>query len=1012
MKHRNRSILVIALAVVMVLTMALGSFVSADDGKQTLNGSSSTAQTVLESGHYKITRDVTYASGIKIADNATVYIEIPAGLTLTCHGINGRGYDYWCKFWLGFGQSTDATPGIEVGEGAVLHITGEGSLCAEGGDGLAGQDGTTGTDIEIYCWSLYPLNSAEMEKEYIYGGTAGTGGQGAIAPAPAIGGKTGTPGQETSPAGGYLDNTKGPYESLGRSEDGGNGSSGSAMGTVYIEGSVSVTATAGGGDYNLPGKGGVETRTTYYKTHAFKGYTMLAGFLSLGAPGGGGSAANPSAIIGGGGGAGGAGGSGLCGSCQVKSGTIDKTFDFTKTYTNGADGTTAQGGSGGLSYQLKASGYDKLKAGVGGTKGGNGAGGTLYITEAASVNGISGKDLTRSDLGGETTETQGQGAKVVLLTRVEVTAKLGEDPYTNRSIYLTHSSLGKIDLEEMANTPGTYFGYIPTGATNLKIYADSEFTSYTIDAPTTATVTQSLQFETCQVNLSLDGGSYGSVGDHKITFMKGSTLTNTFTEETAGLFKANICLSSDGEDNYEIYVDGVDYEKSMTVARGAVVEAPFYTMTVKVDLNSSGSVAGYEGRQVTLNKGDRFAARMDEETTGVYKAIVPGEDASGVIAYTIGIGDDRSENLLTAETGAETTITYYNIAITLSDDGQNWKNVLVNIMGDGKLKNAPEVLSGTQGTGVYKVILFGEDATTYSIVTDGVVTQSQIQATDPAKRDITVNFFTARVELTKDGKNWDKDASVMLKRNGDTAYVLPYDSSSKTYTAKGIEANTYDVFVYGTASPADTGVTISDGTKETIDYFTITYHKNIEGSTSGDKVQVYQENTVPTVASAPYEAGYTFIRWKTGAEASSADYIPAAVTSPVEVYASWVRPQVSLGELVRCTETGVTAQNGPYFRFTNLAVQGYPLESPVIGTMTVALENVKLISTDMPAGWENTGKWDLATGNGKYIFQMDTGSKLTVADAQTYLRSLIFERNSNSGSCSVQVSVYGNTTVK
>ena len=73
-------------------------------------------------------------SGMSVADNATVVLYVPAGVTLTAKGGNGSG-------------QTGGGAGIRVPSTATLIITGEGAVNATGGNagnGGKGSDGKSG----------------------------------------------------------------------------------------------------------------------------------------------------------------------------------------------------------------------------------------------------------------------------------------------------------------------------------------------------------------------------------------------------------------------------------------------------------------------------------------------------------------------------------------------------------------------------------------------------------------------------------------------------------------------------------------------------------------------------------------------------------------------------------------------------------------------------------------------------------------------------------------------------
>ena len=221
-------------------------------------------------------------SGLKI--HGTVYLYVPAGLTITCEGANADG-------------RTGAGAGIELASGNTLYIIGGGTVKAYGGKAENGRNGDDGTDAS---WS---------NDSYTYVGNGGAGGNGGGGAGAGIGTRGGTGG--TGGAGGAGHNASGDYWENTNAVDGSageTGGTGGAMGTLYVANGITVNAV--GGNYEglsagSPGNYG----SSYIANEDSYNYAMSGG--AGGAGGGfGGAAAN----IGTGGPGGGAGGGGSSGS--------------------------------------------------------------------------------------------------------------------------------------------------------------------------------------------------------------------------------------------------------------------------------------------------------------------------------------------------------------------------------------------------------------------------------------------------------------------------------------------------------------------------------------------------------------------------------------------------------------------------------------------------------------------------------------------------------------------------
>ena len=146
------------------LTSAVEKAVATNVAKD-LYSSSYSGGSTLSSGVYYLSANKTFGSassgtnGLKIASGATVYIYIPAGVTLTANGKNGSG-------------TTGGYAGILVPSGSKLVFLGEGTVVAKGGKAGNGADGGKGDD--------FPYSTSGSEQLYVpAGGKGGAGGGGA-----------------------------------------------------------------------------------------------------------------------------------------------------------------------------------------------------------------------------------------------------------------------------------------------------------------------------------------------------------------------------------------------------------------------------------------------------------------------------------------------------------------------------------------------------------------------------------------------------------------------------------------------------------------------------------------------------------------------------------------------------------------------------------------------------------------------------------------------------------------
>ena len=281
-----------------------------------LSAGSSSGRT-LSAGRYYVDQNITFSnvatgSGLTIASGATVYIYIPAGVTLTATGGNADG-------------KNGAGAGIELPQGSTLYLMGKGRVVATGGRAANGGNGGGGGH------GIFSEGDDGDVGKTGGGGYGGGGGGGAGA---GIGTRGGTGG---SGANGHEDEW---YYSTWTDpgENGNSGDSGdtaSSMGTLYVDNDVTLTATGGSKGSNGTGGSCGQSRMRY----GYREYSVCGG--GGGGAGGFGGAASD---IGTGGCGGGGGGSG------AKGGIGRKTTDFYYIYAGGGsggkngDGTDAPGG--------------------------------------------------------------------------------------------------------------------------------------------------------------------------------------------------------------------------------------------------------------------------------------------------------------------------------------------------------------------------------------------------------------------------------------------------------------------------------------------------------------------------------------------------------------------------------------------------------------------------------------------------------------------------------------------
>ena len=296
----------------------------ADEGWIKLSGGSNGGY-VLQSGRYYIQNNATFTggdgrSGLIIDDGATVFINIPKGVTLYATGGKASG-------------RTGAGAGIELPRGSKLYLMGEGRVVAKGGDAANGSNGDQGDDGG---WK------DSGDGNGVWGGNGGAGGNGGGGAGAGIG----TRGADGGSGGAKA------YTSLidwdkANGVTGNNGSQGDTaepMGVLMIEQTYGLQVSATGGSAGTHGgAGGARGKDGFRHVTSGFNYTLAGG-----GGGGGGGFGGAASDIGTGGPGGGGGGSGSGGSIGKNLRELYKAGSIGGSGGYNANGQRA--GTGGNSY--------------------------------------------------------------------------------------------------------------------------------------------------------------------------------------------------------------------------------------------------------------------------------------------------------------------------------------------------------------------------------------------------------------------------------------------------------------------------------------------------------------------------------------------------------------------------------------------------------------------------------------------------------------------------------------
>ena len=337
-----------------------------------------TSITVALNGNYKVTENTTIeatASGVSaITIKGETHLYIADGVTLTVTGANGDG-------------TVGGGAGICLPSGKTLHIHGEGTLVATGGNSGSATPGS-------------PASNAEFKDETLTTGAGGDGGNGAGSAGAGIGGsgvKGGNGGD-----GGESQNASKTVNSNGiNGTNGQSGAKGNAMGTLYLYDTLTIQATAGTSN-NATINAGINGNSSSGTEDSMS----YMAFTSAG--GGAGGNAGISANIGGSGAGGNGGGGGASGGYIIAEESVQITQQLATTAGSSSYGENqTAGGAGGNSGSGSYTKEEQTVSSTGGTGGSGGsvstggAGGTVYCSSGVTL---------QNELSGGINEFEGKAA--------------------------------------------------------------------------------------------------------------------------------------------------------------------------------------------------------------------------------------------------------------------------------------------------------------------------------------------------------------------------------------------------------------------------------------------------------------------------------------------------------------------------------------------------------------------------------------------------------------------------
>ena len=824
----------------------------ATNAAKDLYSSSYSAGSELSSGVYYLSANKTFGSsssgtnGLKIASGATVYIYIPAGVTLTAIGRDG--YNTTSDVYVGYA-------GILVPSGSKLVFLGEGTVVAQGGNAGNGSKGGNGTS--------YNLEHSDSGDTLAVpaGGKGGFGGGGAGAGI----GTNGGAGGSTAGSGGTGYNADKDLGYNGKAgSDGASGGNAKSAGEIYNVG-VTIAATGGkagtsGGGSGDAGQSKCET-TDYFFDNGSNTKRGVAG----GAGGGGGGAGKAAADIGTGGGGGGQGGGG--GSAG---------YIWSAYYIGGGGGGAGAGakyGSGGtkgsssLFYD-----HDRTKGVTAGSSGSssNTSGGTGtegYIYDGEDVNKTSGKGGDGGDGGAaganaSTTEVKTSNLPTFSFSVTFEAAKTTDD--LNVQTY-NYGSTGTILVPEYDGDASTCFLgwevktygiYASAGVmlseTDVTIYQPGEtiivdpgFSGDVVLVARTAAlqgvsavsetlvieaeeIMEEVSYHTYQVKAYLDD-VIADVGNLELKDELGNVYEIAYED---GVYS----FITDADTEFSLYRSNID--TGVKVTKDEVAALRLYTASVTTRLDGEESA---EMGIVSL-KGEGAPSLSTLPDSGIYTAV----DQKNDVDYSVFVDGENTNYTVTY--GEDVELDYYTT--TLNVVGNLKPESVLLVANDGSIRI--ELYEVEENT--YSTVKLKHDLT-YTMYIDGQETDFTDICFDKTN-NITVNYTKTIITTTVDGE---------VKEVG----VVTFDQNPTMKEDEGIYTSTDITY---TDNLLEGSVIVNDreidkvvlGNGPTVSYYTVEYlsQHNLVGKIPTDATIYLNGDQVllaPAVVSE--DVAYKFSGW-------------------------------------------------------------------------------------------------------------------------------------------------------
>lgn len=431
---------------------------------------------------------------------------------------------------------------------------------------------------------------------------------------------------------------------------------------------------------------------------------------------------------------------------------------------------------------------------------------------------------------------------------------------------------------------------------------------------------------------------------------------------TSGIYSASVANGI-----YDIYKDGMDTGENVvvatTVTSGTGETVPmtigYTTLTTNTQLDGIASTIPGE---VDYRSGGAVVFSTTS-SDGTYTVIVRDTNTSNYDVYVNALDSNQDISLI----DKSITVNYFTgeVAVTLDGIAYNGRNVVLS----RKVGTNTYYYTATDddSDGVYTVMLPAGPSNDYSY-TVSVNGRTLSDTVSYGDKSSTAAYYTAHVDVQKDGSDWVSDIDVYLENNG-IQQKLTYTGGADYQLILFSDSGTYNVMVSGSNSTQDTGFDVSSNVVQEIDYWSVNFYTTDD--TTAYTSRIIQEGKTVSKPSTPNITGKSFAGWYTTTTSDVLYDYANAIEGATDIYAKLVDPVVSINETVKETST---------YTIPNLTLTGFPFTGTPIKSATSSVDSGSIAVT--------SGSGFTVTGSGSKTVTVKFGDEGTTPDAaQTFLRA-------------------------